>query len=399
MPDFQSEPNAITKGQTLDGRYLIQKIIGKGRLGRTYLAFDLYRFNEPCVIKEFAPLVSSSYDAVSSRNLFIREAKILNYLNHPQIPKFFGHFEAEGRFCLVREYIQGQTYGDLLQQRLKQHRVINEPEVIELLIDILPVIEYIHQQKVVHRDISPDNIIQPDNGQLPILIDFGMGKLISEVEGETIVNKKSFVGKIGYAPREQITLGIGNPSSDIYALGVTMLVLLTGKQPTLLLNRQSSVWQWEKYVRLSKPLAEIIDRAIAINPQARYQSAAEMERDVRDKIIQAKTIVRSNSSPNSPIIVSDNTKDRETLILDPLNRLNSCKSSSNKEQTNNFFPENSFIKRCKQELTYCLGIQAKPILEEILARANFNSPASLVESLAQKIPDAEKATWFKQRLL
>ena len=87
----------IPFGTIIDNRYLIQEVLGQGGLGRTYLAFDTHRFNEPCVLKEFAPLGSGQYDLEKSRDLFKREAKILHHITHPQIPKFLACFEVVKR--------------------------------------------------------------------------------------------------------------------------------------------------------------------------------------------------------------------------------------------------------------------------------------------------------------
>ena len=276
----------IPFGTIIDSRYLIQKVLGQGGLGRTYLAFDTHRFNEPCVLKEFAPLGSGQYDLEKSRELFRREARILHQITHPQIPQFLACFEGKGRLFLVQEYVKGKTYSKLLQERQQQGQVFSETEVVTWLMNMLPILTYIHQRGIIHRDISPDNIMQPQEEKLPVLIDFGVGKLtnLSYQEQEdrlgthnrSFVGKMSFVGKIGYAPREQISMGRCSPSSDIYALGVTAIVLLTGKMPTLLLDRYTLEWQWRKYTQTSEDLAKIINKMIEDRPMQRYQDAREV---------------------------------------------------------------------------------------------------------------------------
>ncbi len=276
----------IPFGTIIDNRYIIQKILGQGGLGRTYLAFDTHRFNEPCVLKEFAPLGSGQYDLEKSRDLFKREAKILHQISHPQIPKFLACFEGQGRLFLVQEYVKGKTFSALLKQRQRQGMTFSEVEVTEWLLNLLPVLDYIHKRGIIHRDISPDNIMQPDGEELPVLIDFGVGKLtnISYLGEEnaassshnSFVGKMSFVGKIGYAPREQISMGRCSPSSDLYSLGVTAIVLLTGREPTLLLDQYSLEWQWRDYARVSQPLAQILDKMIEDRPVKRYQSARDV---------------------------------------------------------------------------------------------------------------------------
>ena len=281
----------IPFGTIIDSRYLIQKVLGQGGLGRTYLAFDTHRFNEPCVLKEFAPLGSGQYDLEKSRELFRREAKILHQISHPQIPQFLACFEGKRRLFLVQEYVKGKTYSKLLQERQQQDRVFSETEVVTWLMNMLPILTYIHQRGIIHRDISPDNIMQPQGEELPVLIDFGVGKLtnlsyqdrgnqLSSDRDHSFVGKMSFVGKIGYAPREQISMGRCSPSSDIYALGVTAIVLLTGKMPTLLLDQYTLEWQWRRYTQTSEDLAEIINKMIEDRPMRRYQAAQEVMADL-----------------------------------------------------------------------------------------------------------------------
>ncbi|MDJ0636029.1 MAG: serine/threonine-protein kinase [Xenococcaceae cyanobacterium MO_188.B29] len=284
--------NEIPFGTTIDNRYLIQKVLGQGGLGRTYLAFDTHRFNEPCVLKEFAPLGSGQYDLSKSRDLFKREAKILHQITHPQIPKFLACFEGKGRLFLVQEYVKGKTYSQILQERQQQGQVFAETEVVRWLMNMLPILTYIHQRGIIHRDISPDNIMQPQGEELPVLIDFGVGKLMnlpyadkgnqSGSHYHSFVGKMSFVGKIGYAPREQISMGRCSENSDLYALGVTALVLLTGKMPTLLLDYYTLEWQWHKYVQISPGLAQILDKMTEDIPMERYQSAQEVIDSLRE---------------------------------------------------------------------------------------------------------------------
>lgn len=278
--------NEIPFGTIIDSRYLIQKVLGQGGLGRTYLALDTHRFNELCVLKEFAPFGSGQYDLEKSRNLFKREAKILHQITHPQIPKFLACFEGKNRLFLVQEYVKGKTYSQLLQERQQQGQVFSEVEVSRWLMNMLPILIYIHQRGIIHRDISPDNIMQPQEEELPVLIDFGVGKLTNLSYSETenfsnnhshsFVGKMSFVGKIGYAPREQISMGRCSPSSDLYALGVTAIVLLTGKMPTLLLDQYSLEWKWRRYAQTSREFTQIIDKMIEDRPMQRYQASEEV---------------------------------------------------------------------------------------------------------------------------
>ncbi|MDJ0617531.1 MAG: serine/threonine-protein kinase [Calothrix sp. MO_192.B10] len=276
----------IPSGTVIDSRYLIQELLGQGGLGRTYLAFDTRRFNEPCVLKEFAPIGTGKNELERCRNLFIREAKILYQLEHPQIPRFLACFEGDGRLFLVQEFVDGKTYSTLLAERQTAGRAFAEPETIQWLKNLLPVLSYVHRHHIIHRDISPDNIMLPKGKNLPVLIDFGVGKQIADIKEvgnstqATFVGKMSLVGKVGYAPREQISLGVCSASSDIYALGVTAIVLLTGKDPSCLMDQYTLEWKWHFYVHVSPNFAQILDKMLADTPKNRYQTSQEVLTDL-----------------------------------------------------------------------------------------------------------------------
>ena len=303
MSNFNIGKEEIPPGTIIDNRYRIQTILGQGGLGRTYLAFDVHRFSEPCVLKEFAPLGSGQYDLEKSRDLFKREAKILHCITHPQIPKFLACFESHERLFLVQEFVNGKTYSALLKNRQQNQQAFSEREVIKLLIDVLPILDYIHKRGIIHRDISPDNIMQPEEEQLPVLIDFGVGKLTNTntskdsskfgTGNNSYVGKMSFVGKIGYAPIEQISMGRCSPSSDLYSLGVTALVLLTGKDPTSLLNQDSLEWQWQKYVQVSPGFVQFIAKMTEARPLKRYQSAKEALKDLEKYFADIDTLIQN----------------------------------------------------------------------------------------------------------
>ncbi|NES20442.1 MAG: protein kinase, partial [Symploca sp. SIO3E6] len=273
-------PAEIPPGTVINNRYEIQKVLGQGGFGRTYLASDNQRFGEPCVLKEFLSNQTDESIAQKSLELFERGAKVLYQIDHPQIPQFLALLQEKGKLFLVQKYIDGKTYSTLLSERQQQGQSFSEEEIIKWLQDLLPVLDYIHQQKIIHRDISPDNIMLPRGESQPVLIDFGSVKQklsnITANGGYNNVPQSSFVGKDGYSPLEQIRLGECFPSSDIYALGVTAVVLLTGKEPNLLLDHHSLEWRWRSYVRVSDRLAQILDKMMAEKHQERYQSAQEV---------------------------------------------------------------------------------------------------------------------------
>ena len=270
IASYQSE---IAPGTLVNGRYTVQKILGRGGCGRTYLALDKQRFQTACVLKEFFP--SSTKERVVSKlkELFEREARVLNNLEHPQIPRFFAWFEEEKRLFLVQDFVKGQTYADLLRKGKK----FSEIEAVEFLKNLLPVLSYIHDRNIIHRDLSPDNIMLPFDKKQPVLIDFGVvNRQDSSVANQSFASGTS-VGKMGYSPIEQIHYGRCYPNSDLYALAVTAVVLLTGRSPLQLISdgEQGREWIWQRYVDLSDRTEAVLEKMLQTNHKERFKSAAE----------------------------------------------------------------------------------------------------------------------------
>ncbi|OBQ18453.1 serine/threonine-protein kinase [Anabaena sp. AL93] len=290
-----SRNQGIQAGQTLGDRYVIIRQIGQGGFGKTYLAEDLNRFREACVLKEFFPQVQTPYIVQKAEELFQREASVLYKLQHPQIPRFREllriNLQGKESLFLVQDYIDGETYNSLLNSRQKQGLKFTEIEIRQLLQQILPVLEYIHALGVIHRDISPDNLMLRSSDKLPVLIDFGGVKQVAatvasqyyQTGGIASPTNGTLLGKIGFAPPEQMQTGMVSTHSDLYALAVTTLVLLTGKQPQELIDTYNCSWQWRREISLSSALGQIIDKMLSpIASDAygglhqRYQTARQL---------------------------------------------------------------------------------------------------------------------------
>ncbi|MDJ0736151.1 MAG: serine/threonine-protein kinase [Nostocaceae cyanobacterium] len=421
----------IPSGTIIDNRYIIQKLLGQGGLGRTYLAFDTRRFNEPCVLKEFAPIGSGKNELDRCRSLFKREAKILHQLQHPQIPSFLACFEGEGRLFLVQQFVDGKTYSQILRERQTQGQTFSEEEVIDWLKNLLAILEYVHQHHIIHRDISPDNIMLPEGQMLPVLIDFGVGKQIAELQEAnnstqpTFVGKMSLVGKVGYAPREQISLGLCSPSSDLYSLGVTAVVLLTGRDPSFLMDQYTLEWKWRFYTDVSDTFGQILDKMLADTPCKRYQTAREVITvleffgSVQPTIYQTQQPVQqyppstiaeiptSTFAPQSaevpPTVFTPQSQQQATVAPSNNQLRETIFSNSSTEETNLNQQVTSindaFIQRCEEQLAYYIGPMANFIVEDTLAENPQVSPYQFVEILAREIPDVQAAIDFTRKLL
>ncbi|WP_041781047.1 serine/threonine-protein kinase [Allocoleopsis franciscana] len=267
-------------GQVLEKRYRIVSQLGQGGFGRTYLAEALQRFSDRCVLKEFAPQVQGASELHKAKELFEREAGVLHQLQHPQLPRFWELFPADigggtGCLFLVQDYVEGQTYFDLF----KSGKRLSEAEAIQLICQMLPVLSYIHAKGVIHRDISPDNIILRNSDQLPVLIDFGCVKEIAATAVSNFTQLgvlQTRLGKKGYAPEEQLRQGKVFVNSDLYSLAVTALVLLTGKEPQHLYDIYQGNWRWGQDIQVSSQLQAVLQKMLAHKPSDRFSSADEV---------------------------------------------------------------------------------------------------------------------------
>lgn len=303
IPALQVNPSStlaegVYAGLILGDRYRIVHELGHGGFGRTYLAEDINRFNEACVLKEFAPQVQGTYALQKSEELFEREAGVLYKLRHPQIPRFRELFRANlgdrGCLFLVQDFVEGHTYRQLLETRRQTGSFFSEAEIFLLLSQLLPVLHYIHSNSVIHRDISPDNLILRSSDRLPVLIDFGGVKQIAAVAASQFVAPETLplenlapdsrsselvpiatrLGKLGYAPEEQMQSGFTSPHSDLYALAMTAMVLLTGREPLELMSQPFQTWRQQ--LNLSSLLATTLMRMMSSQPGDRFQSALEV---------------------------------------------------------------------------------------------------------------------------
>lgn len=264
----------------LGDRYNVVQELGRGGFGQTYLAEDLHRYKELCVVKEFVPQVEDKAMLDKAKELFEREARTLYLLSHPQIPEFRQLLQVDtesgGRLFLVQSYIEGPTYQQLLKTRQQYGGNFTETEITQLLYQILPVLSYIHGLGIVHRDISPDNLILDQAKGLPVLIDFGSVKEIAasiraQLEIEGVGPTVTRIGKVGYVPQEQLATGSTNATSDLYGLAATLLVLATGQDPQVLHDTYHGTWTG--FETLSPQLGEILAKMLAASPEARFQTA------------------------------------------------------------------------------------------------------------------------------
>lgn len=265
----------------LRGRYRIVELLGRGSFGKTYLAEDIDKLNERCVVKQLAPKDQATWAINKSVELFKQEAKQLQHLGgHSQIPSLFAYFEEEKYLYLVQQFIDG----DNLLKIWRQQGDWQESQVRQMLLELLPVIEFIHEQKIVHRDIKPENIMRRCSDGLLVLIDFGVSKQLS---GTVMSKPGTQIGSFGYAPLEQMEGGEADPASDLFSLGATAFHLLTGLYPYRLWIEHGYSWtaNWQQYLPslIDHELARILSKLLAKDIQQRYRSAEEVLTDFQNQ--------------------------------------------------------------------------------------------------------------------
>ena len=276
-------------GDILNQRFSIVRELGSGGFATTYLAIDLHsETKKKCAVKQLQPRFNSLSVWNSAKERLATEAMVLQWLGkHEQIPDFVGHFEDKKQFYLVLEFVEGEEF-----EQEVHRQVLNEAEIIQFLCDILEVLKSVHKQGIIHRDIKPSNLIRRKKDGKMILIDFGAVKEIGTMAFDTSKQQiqTQIIGTPGYMSPEQNN---GKPiySSDIYALGRTVIFGMTNKSPMEWEESElEGVNAWNKKIAVSEAFLKIVNRMTTVNIADRYQSAEEVLRDLKPLQMIGKTI-------------------------------------------------------------------------------------------------------------
>lgn len=278
----------------LNNRYQVFKSIGCGGFGETFLAEDTQMpSGRRCVVKKLHPVAHHPqlYPLIKER--FQREAAILEDLgsHSDRIPTLYAYFEENNDFYLVQELIEGMTLTDIIQSQSN----FSESYVRDFLVNFLPILDYVHQKHIIHRDIKPDNIIIRQSDQKPVLIDFGAVKeaIATTMSSSGSPQTSIAIGTRGFMSSEQAA---GRPvySSDLFATGLTVIYLLTGKRPQdIETNNYTGKILWKQYApQVSPTLAVILDKAISAHSCDRYTTAQEMLQALQSETSQVHQIIR-----------------------------------------------------------------------------------------------------------
>lgn len=299
-----SIPSLSQENLLLNNRYRILKPLGQGGFGKTFLAIDENSSQQAnptpklCVIKQFFPRCDTIDNHQKAFELFQQESLRLAELGkHPQIPQLLDTFEQDAQQYIVQDWIDGET----LAEELAQGGVFTEAEIRQLLQELLPVLQFIHDHQVIHRDIKPANIIRHRSSHQLVLVDFGAAKYS---RSQIPQNTGTLIGSAEYAAPEQIA-GKVVFASDLYSLGVTCLHLLTQMSPFDLHDCSEDVWIWRSYLTepINPSLEQILCKLLHRATKRRYKSAAEVLRDLNTS--QKQVFVKSLSTTSPKITEYD----------------------------------------------------------------------------------------------
>ena len=299
-------------------RYRALKVIGQGGFGKTFLAQDESKPSQPrCVIKQFAfetmnPNASQGTLDIAIR-LFEQEAKRLDDLGkHPQIPELLSFTIHEGKQYLIQEFIDGET----LEQELRRVGAFSEQQVRDVLVEVLQILEFVHSKSVIHRDISPDNIIRRRSDQKLVLVDFGAAK---HATATLLAKTGTGIGKPSYGAPEQM-LGKSVFQSDLFGLGVTCLHLLTNVEPFTLYDVLENEYQWRQFLNgkiVSDELGRLLDRLTSYKVKERPSSIMDA--------LEELGISQTTEVPTFPISISKSVIPKQNNVVSSVN------SQSNKD--------------------------------------------------------------------
>lgn len=322
----------LTQGTLLHGgTYKIEKILGQGSFGITYLA-EHTNLGKKVAIKEFFMKelnsrgedgsITGMSDSSLSQNYcqkFKKEAINLSCLDHPNIVRVTDSFSENGTFYYVMDFIEGQNLNDYI----KSH-YIDEAEAVSIIKSVADALIYMHEEKhMLHLDLKPGNVMRRNSDGHVFLIDFGLSKHYS-TDGQPETSTTIGLGTAGYAPIEQgnkAKNGEFRPTIDVYALGATFYKLLTRETPPPASDLVSDDELLENKLRekgVSDNLIKVVTEAMCPNVRRRTQSVREFRDALTDYSVQMSTPIKSTTEEETVVVkkVTQTTDGEETVVAD-----------------------------------------------------------------------------------
>ena len=256
----------ISKGQKINDRYEVRKLIGEGGMANVYLGYDII-LERDVAIKVLRGDLSDDEKFVRR---FRREAQNASLLNHPNIVQIYDVGEDDGNFYIVMEYIKGQT----LKQLIKKRGKLSVPETIDIISQLTDGLAHAHDSYIIHRDIKPQNIMILDDGMVKIT-DFGIAMALNASD---LTQTNSVMGSVHYLPPEQASGKGSTIKSDIYSLGIMMYEMLAGTMP---FRGETAVEIAMKHLKNPMPSIKKVNPSVPQSLENRYNNVRELYDDLK----------------------------------------------------------------------------------------------------------------------
>ena len=317
----------LRKGTRLIGRYTIEGVLGQGGFGITYLGMDELH-KKKVAIKEFFPqgivtrnieyedtvtvtLVGEKENYDKGKERFLKEAQTMAMFSKDKgIVKALDFFEINNTAYIVMEYLEGVT----LKQYLRENERIDAEDLVELLVPLIEALDEIHSQGLIHRDISPDNIMVLPDGRIK-LMDFGAARDYTEFGEKSL----SIVLKPGYAPPEQYqTHGVQGPWTDIYALCATMYKCITGENPPDAIDRlvDDHLKKISTFgITVSPQIEEAIIKGMSVAAKDRYQNVGDFCEDLYGGY-EENSEPEAEESQADPVVAEANVETKMDMLTE-----------------------------------------------------------------------------------
>ena len=321
----------ITKGQKINDRYEIIRILGEGGMANVYLAYDTI-LDRNVAVKVLRGDLATDEKFVRR---FQREAMSASALSHPNIVEMYDVGEDDGNYFIVMEYIDGKTLKNLIKKR----GALTVAEVVDIMLQLTSAISCAHDSYIIHRDIKPQNVMILDDGRVKIT-DFGIAIASNASE---LTQTNSVMGSVHYLPPEQANGAGATAKSDIYSLGILMFELLTGKLPFKGENAvEIALKQMKEQIpsvcainpEIPQSIENVILKACAKNPKNRYANVKDMYNDIKtaldeDRINETKQTYKFSEDD------LDETKKIESLSEVKKNKKKETKEEDSTEKKMN----------------------------------------------------------------
>lgn len=350
---YKVNPRCLRLGTKLAGKYIIGKVIGEGGFGITYIGWD-EKLELPIAIKEFFPPKIASRDTTTGNNTIymfdhadeksfeegmrrsVKEARSMSKLEaYEGIVSIRDFFNENKTAYIIMEYVDGET----LKEYLKENEKMEPEDVLKVMKPVMKALEQMHRTGMIHRDISPDNIMIRRDGQVK-LIDFGAARVAQEEDEKSL----TVMLKRGFSPEEQYrSKGHQGPWTDIYALCATMYYMLTGVIPPESMERvlEDKYVSLKEYdIELDTKIADAIDKGLCALAKNRYQSMSDLIHDIygeEEKLVIPKKDMASMEvesavgetvlDDNSTVLMDDENK---TVLMDEAEEINPIVVGKNK---------------------------------------------------------------------